>query len=103
MGSTLYTGVSQSGKKDIIILNSKYSRKELAEKLKAEGDFEDRIDTIVKEGIYLQKELRIKIHSSGFLTTHYGVQWYLYKGDKVILDTEGGFTIKRGILTRLFG
>ena len=100
---TLYTCVSERGKKDIIILNPKYSREELAEKLKPIGYSEDRIDTILNEGRQLQKELKIRCRKEGRITTQkYGSMYYFYKGDKVILHPDGVFCIKPGIFTRLF-
>ena len=101
---TLYTCVSEAGKKDIIILNSKYSREELAEKLKPTGYSEDRIDTILDEGINLEKNLRIKCHADGVITTQqYGSMYYFYKGDKVILHPDGVFCVKPSIFRRIFG
>ena len=100
---TLYTCVSESGRKDVIVLNSKYSREELAEKLKPTGYSEDRIDTILDEGINLEKNLRIKCHADGVITTQqYGSMYYFYKGDKVIVYPDGTFCIKPSIFRRLF-
>lgn len=101
---TLYTCVSESGKEDIIILNSKYSREEFAEKMETEKYSEDRIHEIWREGEYLQKKLRIKCRAEGRITTQKeGSMYYFYKGDTVIVYPDGTFCIKPSIFRRFFG
>ena len=99
---TLYTCVSEEGKKDIIILNPKYSRCELAEKLR-ETESSDWLGTILNEGINLQKDRKIKCRKNGCITTQQkGSVYYFYKGDTLTLYPDGVFSIKPGLLRRLF-
>jgi hypothetical protein len=99
---TLYTCVSEIGKKDIIILNSKYSRKELAEKLR-DTNSSDRLGTILSEGINLEKRLRVKCHADGVITTQQsGSMSYFYKGDKVTVYPDGVYSIKPSVLRSFF-
>ncbi|MBQ2835361.1 MAG: hypothetical protein IJB90_02225 [Clostridia bacterium] len=100
---TLYTCVSEAGKKDIIILNAKYSRGELADKLRS-TESSHRVCPILDEGRQLQKELKIRCRAEGRITTEEeGLMYYFYKGDKVILYPDGAFQIKPSIFRRIFG
>ena len=99
---TLYTCVSQRGKKDVIVLNSKYSRRELSDKLRS-SECSDRVCTILDEGRQLQKELKIRCRAEGWITTQKsGSMYYFYKGDKVIIYPDGTFCIKPSIFRRFF-
>ena len=100
---TLYTCVDQNGRKNIIVLNPKYSRKELEEKLEPTGCSENWIERVVTEGIILKKKLRIKCRADGFITTQkWGSMYYIYKGDTVNVYPDGSFCVKPSIFRKLF-
>ena len=101
MGSTLYTCVDQEGRKDVIVLNANYSRRELAEKLKGK-DTSYRICKILDEGRQLQKNLRIRCRDEGIITTdEVGSLYYFYKGDTVTVYPDCTFYVKPSIFRRL--
>lgn len=100
--STIYTSVHQIGNKEVIILNPNYSREQIAEKLKPAEYSEERLNTILEEGINLKKDLKIKCHADGIITTQRaGSLYYFYKGDIVIIQPNGVFCIKPGIFRRI--
>ena len=100
--STLYTRVSETGKKDIIILNPKYSRWELADKLQS-SESSDVVGKILAEGRRLEKNLKIRCRAEGRITTQKeGFMYFFYKGDTVIVYPDGTFCIKPSIFRRLF-
>ena len=93
--STLYTSVSEYGKKEIVILNSRYSREEIAEKLKPANYDKERLEHIVNEGTVLLNDIKIKAHADGVITTQrQGSQYFFRKGDTVIVHPDGAFSIK---------
>lgn len=99
---TIYTSVDKIGNKEIIILNPNYSREQIAEKLKPAGYSEERLNTILEEGINLQKDLKIRCHTDGIITTQRkGSLNYFYKGDIVIIQPDGVFCIKPGIFRKI--
>lgn len=99
---TIYTSVNQIGREDIIVLNPKYSRDQIAEKLKPLEYSEERLDQILTRGVNLQKDLRVKCRSDGCITTQkWGSRYFFYKGDTVIVQPDGVFSIKPGIFRRI--
>lgn len=98
---TIYTAVDQIGREEIIILNPKYSREQIAEKLKPLKYSEERLNKILKEGVYLQEDLKIKCRSDGCITTQtWGSRYFFYKRDTVIVQPDGVFRIKPWIFRR---
>lgn len=93
--STLYTEISQIGKKRIIVLNRNYTKEQLRDKLSVPGGpSKFFLREILTEGIYLNEPLEIKLHADAIITTQQkGCMWYCYKKDKVAVKPDGGFII----------
>lgn len=94
--STLYTMVSESGKKDIIVLNRNYTNEQLREKLSADPGVhtENWIDHVLTNGVRIPEgeTITVKIRDDATITTQcYGSIEYCYKGYKVILYPNGDF------------
>ena len=91
---TLYTSVSEFGKDEIIILNPKYSREELAEKLKPANYDGERLHKVLS-GKTIKEDLIIKAHAGGVITTQKeGSRYFFNKGDTVIVYPDGAFEIE---------
>ena len=94
--STLYTMVSECGKKDIIVLNRNYTNEQLREKLSADPGVhtENWIDHVLTNGVRIPEgeTITVKIRDEATITTQcYGSIAYCYKGYKVILYPNGDF------------